>query len=43
MAIRSAELGLSAAIGVGEKIYERLTSATLLEIDPLNKKIEVMG
>lgn len=33
MAIRAAEFGLPAAIGVGESLYEQLTSATILELD----------
>jgi phosphohistidine swiveling domain-containing protein len=33
MAIRSAEFGLPAAIGVGELLYERLQHATVVELD----------
>jgi len=33
MAIRAAEFGLPAAIGVGESLYEQLTSTTILELD----------
>jgi phosphohistidine swiveling domain-containing protein len=33
MAIRAAEFGLPAAIGVGESLYEQITSATVLELD----------
>ena len=37
MAIRAAEFGLPAAIGVGEVSYELLSNATLLELSPGNK------
>ena len=37
MAIRCAEFGLPAAIGCGEKTFERLSSAALIEIDPAAK------
>jgi phosphoenolpyruvate-protein kinase (PTS system EI component) len=42
MAIRAAEFGLSAAIGVGEGKYEQLSKATVLDLDPTNKRIEVV-
>jgi len=42
MAIRAAEFGLPAAIGVGEGKYEALARATVLELDPVNKRIEVI-
>ena len=42
MAIRSAELGLPAAIGVGEKIYEDLRSAKIIELDCLNQILRVV-
>ena len=40
MAIRAGELGIPAAIGVGEKIFEKLSSAKKIRIDCANKKIE---
>ena len=40
MAIRSAEFDLSAAIGVGEKIYEELIDSYLIQLDPLKKIIK---
>lgn len=40
MAIRAAEFGLPAAIGVGEGIYERLSRARLADLDPANQRIE---
>ena len=40
MAIRSAEFGLPAAIGVGETIYERLKKFKIIFLDCMNKKIE---
>lgn len=42
MAIRSAEFGLPAAIGVGESIYKTLLQAKTLELDPANSVIRVM-
>jgi phosphohistidine swiveling domain-containing protein len=42
MAIRAAEFGLPAAIGVGEAKYEMLARASVLELDPVNKRIEVI-
>lgn len=42
MAIRAAEFGLPAAIGVGEGKYEVLARASVLELDPVNKRIEVI-
>lgn len=43
MAIRSAEIGLPAAIGVGEKIYEQLINANRLELDCLGQRIRVVS
>ena len=37
MAIRAAEFGLPAAIGVGEKIYKTLSDAKMIQLDPPNK------
>lgn len=42
MAIRAAEFGLPAAIGVGEGKYETLVRASVLKLDPVNKRIEVI-
>ncbi|MGC8120898.1 PEP/pyruvate-binding domain-containing protein [Marinobacter sp. VGCF2001] len=42
MAIRAAEFGLPAAIGVGEGKYAALAKASALELDPMNKRIEVI-
>ena len=42
MAIRAAEFNLPAAIGLGEKEYQRLVSSKILRLDPINKKIEVV-
>lgn len=42
MAIRAAEYGLPAAIGVGEGKYAALAKAAALELDPVNKRIEVI-
>jgi len=43
MAIRSAELGLTAAIGCGEQIYGRVVSAGAVEIDARSKVIRPLG
>lgn len=42
MAIRAAEFGLSAAIGVGEARYVGLAGASVLELDPSNRRLEVV-
>lgn len=42
MAIRCAEFGLPAAIGCGERIFNGLTSAKILELDCENKTIRVV-
>lgn len=42
MAIRAAEFGLPAAIGIGEPLYRDLARATTLELDPLNASIRVL-
>tara|TARA_B100001093_G_scaffold151258_1_gene143980 strand:- start:9845 stop:12913 length:3069 start_codon:yes stop_codon:yes gene_type:complete len=42
MAIRAKEFGLPAAIGVGEALYESLSSASIIQLDATNRKIEVI-
>ena len=42
MAIRSAEFGLPAAIGVGETLYASFTGAQVLELDAGNRRIQVI-
>ncbi|ELH8888560.1 sugar metabolism cluster protein [Vibrio cholerae] len=42
MAIRSAEFGLPAAIGVGENFYKTLLQAKTLELDPASSIIRIM-
>jgi glutamine kinase len=42
MAIRAAEMGLPAAIGVGEKLYDTLLIATTLELDCLGQTIRIV-
>ena len=39
MAIRAAEIGLPAAIGVGEKLYEKISKMKHVELDCANKII----
>jgi hypothetical protein len=43
MAIRAAELGLPAAIGVGEALFERLASARLIVLDCAVRRIEIQA
>jgi hypothetical protein len=40
MAIRAAEVGLPAAIGVGEKLYEQIAKMKLIELDCCNQVIK---
>ena len=42
MAIRASEFGLPAAIGVGEALYEKLCTASVIELDVTNRKIGVI-
>ncbi|MBI3928073.1 MAG: hypothetical protein HY319_21195 [Armatimonadetes bacterium] len=42
MAIRSAELGLAAAIGVGEALYRSLSRAEMLELDCGNHRLRIV-
>ncbi|WP_133066218.1 PEP/pyruvate-binding domain-containing protein [Acidovorax kalamii] len=43
MAIRAAELGLPAAIGVGEALFERLAAARLIVLDCAVRRIEIQA
>ena len=43
MAIRAGEQGLPAVIGAGEALYERWSSASLLQIDCAGRKVEVLS
>jgi glutamine kinase len=42
MAIRAAEFGLPAAIGIGESRYAKLVGAQVLELDAGNRRIQVI-
>lgn len=42
MAIRAAEFGLPAAIGVGEQKYRQLCNAQVLELDPANQILRIV-
>ncbi len=42
MAIRTAEFGLPAAIGIGQTEYSRLSSAFILELDAANQRIQIV-
>jgi choline kinase len=42
MAIRAAEFGLPAAIGIGESLYEQLTGADVIELDCSTGTVEVV-
>tara|TARA_B100000575_G_C23142398_1_gene665284 strand:- start:16 stop:3084 length:3069 start_codon:yes stop_codon:yes gene_type:complete len=43
MAIRAKEFNLPAVIGVGEALYQSLKSASVIELDATNRKIEIVG
>ena len=43
MAIRAAEFGLPAAIGCGDKIYETLRNAQVVELDCSSQKVRVLS
>jgi len=43
MAIRAAELGIPAVLGVGEAIFNRCRGGRMLRIDCLTRHIEVVG
>jgi phosphohistidine swiveling domain-containing protein len=43
MAIRAAEFGLPAAIGCGDKIFETLRDAKVVELDCSSKKVRVLS
>jgi len=42
MAIRAGELGIPAAIGVGEKVFDRLSSVKKIRLDCANRMIEIL-
>jgi choline kinase/phosphohistidine swiveling domain-containing protein len=42
MAIRAAEFGIPAAIGVGKTLYSKLTRASLIELNSANRQIKVL-
>ncbi|MFT5813722.1 MAG: phosphoenolpyruvate synthase/pyruvate phosphate dikinase, partial [Psychroserpens sp.] len=42
MAIRSAEIGLPSAIGVGEKLYDKLETASKIELDCLGQLLRII-
>ena len=42
MAIRAGELGIPAVIGVGEKQYQKYSTARVLEIDALAKNVRIL-
>ncbi len=42
MAIRAGELGIPAVIGVGEKQYQKYSTARVLEIDALAKSVRIL-
>lgn len=43
MAIRSGELGIPAAIGVGEKLFRQLQVASKIKLDCMAKQIQIYG
>ena len=42
MTIRCSELGIPAAIGVGDSIYDNLKNAKKISLDCQNQKIEIL-
>ena len=42
MAIRAGELGIPAAVGVGEKLFQQYKAASCLEIDAQSKTIKML-
>ena len=42
MAIRCAELGLPAAIGVGNLLFSKITSAKIVYLNPSSNKIDII-
>ena len=42
MAIRAAELNLPAAIGVGDKLFDKLRISEFISLDCQNKKITIL-
>lgn len=42
MAIRAGELGIPAVIGVGEKMFEKIAKASMVEIDGAAKKVNLI-
>ena len=42
MAIRAAEFGLPAAIGIGEQLYRQLGRSSVLELDPANARLKAL-
>ena len=43
MAIRSAEFGISAAIGIGEQLYKKFKKINEIQLDPKNKMIRILN
>ena len=43
MAIRAAELGLPAAIGVGSKIFDELLNSKLIKLNCRNRNINIIS
>ena len=42
MAIRCAELGLPAAIGVGSLLFKNITDAKIISLNPSSNKIDII-
>lgn len=43
MAIRAAEFGITAAIGVGASLYSMIKSSESIELDPINKQVKKLS
>ena len=42
MAIRANELQIPAAIGVGEKLYEKIKQAKMVQLDACNRRVNIL-
>ena len=43
MAIRCSELGIPAAIGVGERSFKEITNSKLARLNTISKKIDIIN
>ena len=43
MAIRCSELGIPAAIGVGERVFKEITNSKVIRLNTISKKIHIIN